>query len=240
MRAMTAERTAQTARSDSIFFPLMAVAMMVVVFIGFSRTYYLKSYFDTPSLTPLRIVHGAVFTTWMVLFIVQTGLVAANRRDIHRRLGLVGAGIAVLMVGLGVALAVSALRDGHAPSGGPPPSVLFALPIFTVVVFLLLVIVGMIYRARPQFHKRFMTLATAAILSPALARFPSSFFQNPLVFFGLTDVFIIACGTYDLVTRGRVHPATVWGGVAIVASQILSLLVGGSTIWSRFSTWLMA
>ena len=78
MRAMTAERTAQTARSDSIFFPLMAVAMMVVVFIGFSRTYYLKSYFDTPSLTPLRIVHGAVFTTWMVLFIVQTGLVAGK------------------------------------------------------------------------------------------------------------------------------------------------------------------
>ena len=237
---MIAERTAQTARSDSKFFPLMAVAMTLVVFIGFSRTYYLKSYFDTPPLTPLRILHGAVFTTWMVLFITQTGLVASNRRDIHRRLGLVGAGVAVLMVGLGVALAVSALRYGHAPSGGPSPSVLFALPIFTIFAFLFLVIAGIGYRAQPQFHKRFMTLATAAILSPALARFPFAFFQNPLVFFGSTDVFIIACGTYDLVSRGRVHPATVWGGVVIIASQILSLLVGGSAIWFRFSTWLSA
>lgn len=237
---MSAERTAQPTRSDSVFFPLMAVAMTLVVFIGFARTYYLKSYFDTPPLTPLRIVHGAVFTSWMVLFIVQTGFVAANRRDIHRRLGLAGAGVAVLMVGLGVALAVSALREGHAPPGAPPPSVLFALPIFTIVVFLLLVIAGMAYRARPLFHKRLMTLATAAILSPALARFPFAFFQNPLVFFGVTDAFIIACGTYDLVTRGRVHPATVWGGIAIIASQILSLLIGFSAVWSRFSTWLVA
>lgn len=237
---MTIERTAQTARSDSIFYPLMAVAMTLVVFVGFARTYYLKSYFDTPPLTPLRIAHGAVFTTWMVLFIVQTGLVAANRRDLHRRLGLAGGGIALLMVGLGVALAVSALRDGHAPRGGPPPSVLFALPIFTIFTFLFLVIVGIAYRARTQFHKRFMTLATAAILTPALARFPFAFFQNPLVFFGVADLFIIACGTYDLVTRGRVHPATVWGGVAIIAWQILSVLIGISAIWSRFCVWLVA
>lgn len=238
---MSVERAAQTARSDSIFFPSMAVAMTLVVFIGFARTYYLKSYFDTPALTPLRIVHGAVFTTWMVLFVVQTGFVAANRRDLHRRLGVAGAGIAVLMLGLGVALAVSALREGHAPPpGAPPASVLFALPIFTIVVFLLLVIAGIAYRARPLFHKRFMTLATAAILSPALARFPFAFFQNPLVFFGVTDAFIIVCGTYDLATRGRIHPATVWGGIAIIASQILSLLIGISPIWSRFSAWLIA
>jgi hypothetical protein len=236
---MIGERTAPTTRRDSIFFPLMAVAMTLVVFIGFSRTYYLKSYFDTPPLTPLRIVHGAVFTAWMVLFIAQTGFVAANRRDIHRRLGVAGAGIAVLMVGLGVALAVSALREGHAPPGAPPPSVLFALPVFTIVVFLLLVIAGMAYRTRPQFHKRLMTLATAAILSPALARFPSAFFQNPLVFFGVTDAFIAACAIYDLFARGRIHPATAWGGAAIIASQILSLLVGVSAIWSRFSTWLV-
>jgi len=237
---MSAERTAQTTRSDSLFFPLMAVAMSGVVFIGFARTYYLKSYFDAPPLTPLRLVHGAVFTAWMVLFIAQTGLVAANRRDIHRRLGVAGAAIAVLMVGLGIALAVSALREGHAPPGAPPPSVLFALPVFTIVVFLLLVIAGVAYRAEPLFHKRLMTLATAAILSPALARFPFSFFQNPLVFFGVTDAFVVACAIYDVNARGRIHPATVWGGGAVIASQILSLAIGISPIWSRFSAWLAA
>ncbi len=34
----------------------------------------------------------------MMLFITQTGLVAANRRDIHRKLGWWGAGLAVAML----------------------------------------------------------------------------------------------------------------------------------------------
>jgi hypothetical protein len=63
------------------------------------------------------MAHGTVFTLWIVLLIFQTGFVAANRRDIHRRLGVMGVGIAALMVALGTALAVSALQGGHAPSG---------------------------------------------------------------------------------------------------------------------------
>src|SRR5256885_13375210 len=104
------EDVARPLRRDSVFFPTMAIALAVVVFAGFSQTYYLKGYFDSPPLTPLRIVHGAVFTSWIALLIVQTAAVAANRRDVHRRLGLVGAAIAAAMVGLGTALAVSALR----------------------------------------------------------------------------------------------------------------------------------
>ena len=41
-------------------------------------------------LPPLLHVHGAVFSAWIVLLIVQVSLVAADRVDLHRRLGLMG------------------------------------------------------------------------------------------------------------------------------------------------------
>jgi hypothetical protein len=162
--------------------------------------------------------------------------------DNHRRLGPIGVGIAAVMVGLGTALAVSALREGHAPSGAPSPSAFFAIPIITIIVFSVLVIVGIANRARPDFHKRFMTLATAAILAAAIARFPLPFIASggPPVFFGLTDLFIIACATYNLFTRRQVHLATLWSGGAIIASQASSLLVGGTAIWHDLTTWLVS
>ena len=75
------EPIARPLRSDSIFFPAMALALAFVVFVGFSQTYYLKAYFDAPPLTPLRVVHGAVFTTWIALLAFQTAAVAANRTE---------------------------------------------------------------------------------------------------------------------------------------------------------------
>src|SRR5262245_11795103 len=45
-----------------------ALAAVVVVFAGFSRTYYLKSVFGTPALTTLVHLHGVVMTLWFTLF----------------------------------------------------------------------------------------------------------------------------------------------------------------------------
>jgi hypothetical protein len=58
------------------------------VFVGFSRTYYLAGIFKAPLPNLLVHIHGAVFTTWILLLVTQTSLVAADRVDIHRRLGL--------------------------------------------------------------------------------------------------------------------------------------------------------
>jgi hypothetical protein len=238
----TAEQTARPLRRDSVFFSSMALAMAAAVFVGFSQTYYLKAYFDTPALTPLRVVHGAMFTAWIALLILQTGLVAANRRDVHRRLGLLGVGLAVTMVVLGTALAVSALREGRAPSGAPSPSAFFAIPIGTMIAFTALVVLGAIHRARPGFHKRFMMLATVAILPAAIARFPLAFIATggPPVFFALTDLLIVALAAYDLSTQRRVHPATLSGAALVIVSQFLSLLVGSTASWLALTTWITA
>src|SRR5947207_730658 len=89
------------------FFTGMAMVVVATVVAGFTPTYYLKLLFATP----LSIhIHGALFTTWVLLFVAQTWLVAANRTDLHRRLGVTGAALAVTMVVSGAALAIESAR----------------------------------------------------------------------------------------------------------------------------------
>jgi hypothetical protein len=61
---------------------------------------------------------------------------------------------------------------------------------------------------------------------------------GPPTFFGLADLFIVALLVYDLSTRGKVHPATIWGGLLIVASQPLRLMISGTPPWLAFASWL--
>jgi hypothetical protein len=227
-------------RRERLFYTGMAVAVVVTVFAGFARTYYLRPYFGTPSLTPLLHLHGIVFTSWLVLFLIQTTLVAANRTGIHRRLGIVGAVIAVLMVLIGTATAIIRAKVVEVPPGAPSPLVFLTIPLGDMLVFAILVGAGFYFRRRRDAHKRLMLLATISILPAATARLPFAFIQQvgPLAFFGLADLFIVVCLLYDIAARRRLHRATVWGGLLLVISHPLRLVIGNTQAWLAFATWL--
>jgi len=224
---------ARPRRSDSVFFPAMAITMALVVFAGFAPTYFLRAQFNGPPLSALKLIHGAAFTAWIALLITQTSLVAANRRDVHRKLGVAGAGLAALMVVLGTMLAIDALQRGFAPPGAPSPIAFFAVPIGDMVAFVAMVSLGVINRKRMDYHKRYMLLATAAIVDAAVARIPLNVIQQggmPVVFL-VADLFILTVALYDLATKRRVHPATIWSGVIIIGSQVLRMWIGGTQAW---------
>jgi len=61
---------------------------------------------------------------------------------------------------------------------------------------------------------------------------------GPPAFFGLTDVFVVACIAYDLITLKRIHRATALAALLIIASQPLRLILGGTHAWLAFATWL--
>jgi hypothetical protein len=227
-------------RRERLFYTGMAVVFVLTVFAGFARTYYLRPYFGTPILTPLLHLHGVVFTSWLALFITQTSLVAANRTGVHRRLGVVGAVIAVLMVLVGCATAIIRAKVVEVPVGSPSLLAFLTIPLGDMLVFASLVGAGFYFRRRVDVHKRLMLLATIAILPAATARLPFAFIQQvgPLAFFGLADLFIVACLIYDLATRRRFHRATVLGGLLIVVSQPLRLMVGSTQAWLTFASWL--
>ena len=83
-------------RIENLLFSGMAVVILVSVLVGFAPSYYLAGLFKAPLPNLLVHIHGAVFSSWILLLIVQTSLVAADRVDVHRRLGLLGFALACL------------------------------------------------------------------------------------------------------------------------------------------------
>jgi hypothetical protein len=167
-------------------------------------------------------------------------VVAANRTSLHRRLGIAGAGIAALMVMVGTATAIIRAKAAEGAPGGPSPLAFLAIPLGDMLVFASLVGAGFYFRRRADVHKRLMLLATISILPAAVARLPFAFIQQvgPLAFFGLTDLFIVACLLYDFASRRRFHRATILGGLLVVVSHPLRLLIGSTQAWLDFATWL--
>jgi hypothetical protein len=227
-------------RRERLFYTGMAFVFVLTVFAGFARTYYLRPYFGTPSLTPLLHLHGIIFTSWLLLLLTQTVLVAAKRTDIHRRLGIAGGVLAVLMILVGTSTAIIRAKIVEVPPGAPSPLVFLTIPLGDMLVFAILVGAGFYYRRRVDVHKRLMLLATISILPAAIARLPFAFIQQvgPLAFFGLADLFIVACLLYDLIARRRLHRATILGGMLLVVSHPLRLLIGNTQAWLTFATWL--
>ena len=216
---------------DRVFYTSMAVAVAAAVLLGFSRTYYLRPYFQDGSLPPYLHLHGAVFSAWIVLLVSQTSLVAARRTDLHRRLGWAGAVLAVAMVAVALAAAIISGRREIAAGNEAGELVFLTTPLSSMAVFIALVGAAVWFRRQAETHKRLMLLATINILDAAVARWPFAIFSSALVGYAAVDAFLAAGVTYDIATRRRVHPAYIWGALLIVATQALRDPIGRSAAW---------
>lgn len=220
-------------------YTLAAVATLLVVLAGFARTYYLKLAFGTPPLSLLLHVHGLVMTAWFVLFIVQARLVAGGRTDLHRRLGVFGAVLALAVLVLGTTVAVTGARLGHVPPNAPPPLVFLAIPLGDMVVFAILVGSALWFRRRSDIHKRLMLLSCVGLLTAAIARIPLPWLQQGgiVAFFLVTVVLVLACVSWDTVVHRRLHPAFGWGAALIAVSWPLRLALTQTPQWQSFAQW---
>lgn len=231
----------QPGRYDRVFYSGMATAMALVAFVGFARTYYLSWYFGTHGtisggpFTAVVRIHAALFTTWVLLFLAQTSLVATHRVAVHRRLGVAVAALAGLMVAAGTTIAIALARRGGGPPGITPEQFL-AIPLGDMVGFATLVAIALWMRRNKEAHKRLMLLAYLAILVAAVARFPGVLALGPLAFYGFTFIpFLAAAVIYDRVTRGRVHPVYLWGGGLLILSVPLRLMISTTPAWRRLA-----
>jgi uncharacterized membrane protein YozB (DUF420 family) len=188
------------------------------------------------------LVHGIVMTTWVVVFFAQVRLVAVGRPALHRRLGVFGLAVAVLVLCVGVAATIDAGRRGVSPALGVPALKFMAIPLFDLPVFAVLVGVALWKRRRRDIHKRLMLLATLGLLTPGIARIPLAVIQQggPPVFFGLSFLLVAACITVDTVRNRSVHPAFMWGAALMVFMLPVRLLVSETAVWTQFARWLVA
>jgi hypothetical protein len=87
--------------------------LLAGLLVGFAKTFFLRSQFNVPPMPSYLYVHGLVLTTWFVLVLAQTCLVAAHRTDLHRRLGLAAVADAVLIIPISAFVVVRAAQRTH-------------------------------------------------------------------------------------------------------------------------------
>lgn len=249
MTAAIARRPRIRWSAERRFYVGLAAAIAAAVLLGFARTFFLRPWFPEWARAhgapePFFYVHGVVFAAWYVLLLAQPSLVAAGRVDLHRRLGRLGGGLAVVMVLLGT---IGALIAAGRPTGfidvPVPPLQFLVVPLADLALFGVFVALGFANRRDPQRHKRYILLASIALAEAGVARWPFAFMTgaSPVPGFSMTDLgvdlLLVPMVAWDLISRRRLHPVTLWGGVALVAVQPLRLMLSETRGWLAFAGW---
>lgn len=230
---------------DRAFYTGMAITMAATVFAGFASTFYLRPLFGAPvtitgavTLSPLAVIHGTVFSAWVLLFVLQTSLVATKRVALHRKMGVAGAVLAAAMVTVGVPTAIASAAAGRGAPGADPMEFL-VVPIVDMLLFPAFVVAALLWRRDREAHKRLMLLAYLSIITAAIARLPGIITLGPPVFFGLTLLFVVVGMIYDYASRGRVHPVYIWGGAILALSVPVRLAIAGTAAWRAVAEFLV-
>ena len=53
--------------------------------------------------------------------------------------------------------------------------------------------------------------------------------------FSSAPIFVVAVIAYDYLSRGRIHPATLWGGTMVAVFKPALFLLSGTTPWLAFA-----
>jgi hypothetical protein len=234
--------------AERVFFAGLTVALSAAVVLGFARTFFLRAWFPEWAQAhgapePIFYVHGLLFAGWFVLLMAQPLLVAGRRIDLHRTLGWVGAALAVLMVIIGTyASLVAASRPKGFIDIPMPPLQFLVVPLSVLWLFAVFAALAVVNRKRPQHHKRYMLLASIALLEAGVGRWPFAIMNaSPIPGYSMiqigVDLFLVPIVLWDLATRGKIHPVTLWGGLALIAMQPLRMMLASTHAWLAFAGW---
>jgi uncharacterized membrane protein YozB (DUF420 family) len=210
-----------------------------------------------PAPIPLYLyMHGIVMTTWFALTFVQALLISAGKIANHRRFGAVLACFAIAVVIAALTASFGSISRRHEDLNAPAAVVgngIKGMTVaqfhsgvvwgnnFNVLSFAIFVGLAVIYRRRPQIHKRLMLLASISVLEPALARmarWPGFGGEQgpfiPIVIWSLITSLVI----YDLVTRKHLEKVTAIAFVWLLITRNGAVLISRTHFGLSFIYWL--
>ena len=235
-----------TSRRPDSFYRAAALAALAISATAFAPSLLNQTARRAP-LTPAAAWHAGLMTTWLIIYFLQTLLVARGRTRLHRRLGVAAVSIAIGVVVSGYVASVQMARRGFDLSGDLArlPGGAMAQTVFqfgNLVIFAVLVGTALAFRRRPETHKRLMALAVIQTLMAAPLAHLVGHFGLPLLVLPLWGVLVLtAFVLHDRRTRGRVHPATTWGCITLlVLANTQAVVIGPSETWKRIVAWLVA
>lgn len=195
-----------------------------------------------PPMPPILHAHALVMGSWLLLFLAQTTLVATGRAAQHRKLGLVGAILAVALVFVTITLVKSRWAPGYESL---PPDALSRIKtarsgilmeqIRELVLFSIFIAWALLVRKTDsETHRRLMLFATLLPLPAAIDRIawiPTTLPDSPAsIHIGMLSL-LLPLLIYDVWRRGRVHRTYVIGVALNVPFIVMSHFLWGSPWW---------
>src|SRR3954454_22518146 len=111
--------------SERKFYSRMALFLVALVLLGFGPSFYLRGVVPpyprpNPTLPAGVILHGSVFTLWMLAIVAQTQLIAARRHAVHMQVGKLTVLLAILMIPIMYLTAVWQVARANQPPFSDP------------------------------------------------------------------------------------------------------------------------
>ena len=231
---------------DRWIFVFMAVWFIAVTLTGFIPDSLMKIEMVKAGMRPpfpiVLHMHAVVMGSFLLILLAQTTLMATGRRAHHMQLGLVGYGLAALLVIVGFVLVPTMYGQVWDGAHNGPPQVREMLQKQLLVVdniallqyrigILFPVFLAIAFKARGKnagMHKRMMFLGTAMAMPAAIDRItwiPHTMPASPLSVDLYTLAVVSPMFLWDVVRNKAVHPAyVIWLAVCIPFAIVLNLL----------------
>jgi hypothetical protein len=207
---------------DKYFYFSMSLLIAVTVIYGFSHTIDHRLIHAVPRRPWLLYLHAAVFSGWVAFFILQSTLIRTRNVRIHRTLGWFGVGLGVIIPVLGISAAIGMTRffivHFHDDSNIPFLAVQFCdIASFTIPFTL-----AILWRKKPEFHRRLVLVASCALTAAAFGRFPAYLLPFPWFYAGV-DLLVFLGVVRDLIVNRRIHPVYRYALPALIVAETFAV-----------------
>jgi hypothetical protein len=231
--------SARRART-SIVIPL-AFLMAAIAVAGFWRTYFGALFAGQSQAKWPFHLHVAIFMGWIGLVILQSYLAITGRTALHVKVGKFGMayGAALVAFGLGLSLWVFARKVAAVGVDGVRGG--FLVPLVDMLTYSIFLGAAWVTRRRPEYHRRFILLATNTILIAAVGRLfggtasVAARDTIPFLLLWLSPLWIAM--VYDWLRHRTLHAVYVAGAFLLIALRYRQLLRETDT-WMAVSHWL--
>lgn len=220
---------------EKYFYLGMSLLIAAVVVYGFSGTVDKKLIHANPQRPILLWVHAMLFSSWIAFYILQSALVRLRKVRFHRTVGWVGAALGTLMVVVGPWVAVVMARFDTSQLHRANRDAFLIVPLFDMVSFAICFGLAILWRTRPERHRRLLLIATCALTGAAFGRIP--IMHAPLYFYGGIDGLILLGPLLDLAVSRRIHAVYLTAIPLLVAGQtaVSEIFLHRASFWIRIA-----
>lgn len=217
----------KSVKTDRYFFMGISIWYVILTFFGFAKSF-------SPSIVGYHLnyhvmIHGIIFTSWIILFIVQTSLISAKYRKLHSKLGMLSILIclAIIPSGLYTIFGIVSKRNY-------PPYIEIGVDLVLITLFLVYVLFGMLERKQPIKHKRHMVFATFALTTAAISRITfMGVNENKSLQFVILIFPIVLLFIYDYIVKKKIYRINIFNTILFFGLILLSKYLWKTEAWEK-------